>query len=69
MKMIIVGNVYSVHTRRWASYLAKNHGVYLAYLPRSSLSKVKSLFSSGLPANLNLLPLGSHIASHQYLYE
>ena len=60
MKIIILGDVYSIHTRRWASYFAKKHKVYLAYLPRTSLSKVQSLFSPNLPTDLNLLPLGSH---------
>ncbi|MCK4266153.1 MAG: glycosyltransferase, partial [Thermoplasmata archaeon] len=59
MKILIVGDVYSIHTRRWVEHFTEKHEVYLAYLPRTSLSDVKLLFFSNHSARLTLLPLGS----------
>jgi L-malate glycosyltransferase len=57
MRILIVGDVYSIHVRRWASYFAPGHDVYIAYLPRNSQDDVKKLFASS--ERINLVPLGS----------
>ncbi len=57
MRILIVGDVYSIHVRRWASYFAPKHEVHVAYLPRNSEERVRKLF--GPSERINLVPLGS----------
>lgn len=56
MKILIVGDVYSIHVRRWASYFTPKHEVYVAYLPRNSEEEVRKLF--GTTESVHLVPLG-----------
>ncbi len=56
MRIMIVGNVYSIHVRKWAEYFTARHEVYLAYLPKNSIDEVKKLFEND---KINLVPLGS----------
>lgn len=60
MKIMVLGDVYSLHTRRWASHLARNNDVFMAYLPRTSPKDVAHLFGEKMPQRLRLVPLGSH---------
>jgi len=57
MRILIVGDVYSIHVRRWASYFAPRHEVHVAYLPRNSEEEVRKLFPEA--EKINLVPLGS----------
>lgn len=57
MKLMILGNVYSIHTRRWATYLARDHEVYLAYKPKNSMKEVKSIYFKNDSYDIQLLPL------------
>ncbi len=57
MRILIIGNVYSLHVRRWAEHFASDHEVHVAYLPKNSEDEVKDLFGKGM--NINLVPLGN----------
>jgi len=57
VRILIVGDAYSIHVRRWASYFAPRHDVYVAYLPRNQEAEVRKLFPEA--EKINIVPLGS----------